>query len=213
MKTIALWGIRLTTVALLTVLFIDGWFEWRYQPAITSSGQPTPFTSDVALVLGTSKFLVGGGINQYYQNRINRAAELYQSGRVKILLVSGDNGTLAYNEPVQMQRDLMRLGVPESAIVLDYAGFRTLDSVQRAHKVFGLDHMLVVSQPFHLPRALFLAEQVGMQAQGVAAAEPHWWWNARVRLREVLARNVAILDTLMGRQAKFVGPAEPIELP
>lgn len=213
MKAIALWGIRLLTVALLIVLLIDGWFEWRYQPAITPAQQPPLVYADVALVLGTSKFLVGGGVNQYYQHRIERAAALYHAKQVSVLLVSGDNGTLAYNEPVQMQRDLMRQGVPESAIVLDYAGFRTLDSVQRAHKVFGLTRMLVVSQPFHLPRALFLAEQVGVDAYGVSAIEPPWWVNARVRLREVLARNMAVLDTLLSRQARFVGPPEPISLP
>lgn len=213
MKKIALWGLRIISFALLIVLFVDGWFEWRYSPAISATHQLPSETKDVALVLGTSKYLVGGGINQYYQNRINRAAQLYNQGKVRMLLVSGDNGTLAYNEPVQMQRDLMRLGVPETSIVLDYAGFRTLDSVQRAQKVFGLESLYIISQPFHLPRALFLAEQVGIAAQGAAASEPSWWWNAKVRLREVLARNIAIFDTLIGRQAKFVGPAEPILLP
>lgn len=213
MKKVAHWGLRLISFVVVLVLLIDGWFEWYYSPAITAPSQLPEHHREVALVLGTSKYVVGGGLNSYYQRRIARASELYHAGLVDLLLVSGDNATRQYNEPVQMQRDLIRQGIPEAAIVLDYAGFRTLDSVQRAHRVFGLQRLYIISQPFHLPRALYLAEQTGIAAAGVAAEEPPWRLNAQVRMREVLARNIAIFDTLVGRQAKFIGPEEPIIIP
>lgn len=165
---------------------------------------------DVALVLGTSKY-ANGRLNSFYTARIRAAAELYNAGKVDGILVSGDNGREDYNEPAQMKEDLVALGVPADYITADYAGFRTLDSIYRAEQVFGLQTYTVVSQPFHLERALYLAGQRGQDVIGYAAYGPAGYWGRRVRAREVLARALAVLDVeLLGREPRFLG--DPVDV-
>lgn len=169
--------------------------------------QPT----DVALILGTSRGNRGRP-NQFYRARIEAAAELYLSGKVRGILVSGDNATRYYNEPVSMQKDLIVLGVPADYITLDYAGFRTLDSMIRAKEVFGLEEVLVVSQRFQAARAIFLGRQFGIDAQGYAAADPEHTGYIKVRTREILARTVAVIDVLIGQGPRFLGNREPVRI-
>lgn len=159
----------------------------------------------VALVPGTAKYY-NGRINAFYLGRIRAAAELYHAGKVDGILVSGDNGAVDYNEPEEMRQDLIALGVPAEYITADYAGFRTLDSIYRADEVFGLRSYTIVSQPFHIERALYLADQRGHDVVGYAAAGPVGYWNRRVRAREVLARAKAVLDVeILDQQPKFLG--------
>lgn len=163
---------------------------------------------EIALVLGTSKY-TRGRLNSFYVGRIRAAAELYRAGKVDGILVSGDNGTVGYNEPDEMKADLVALGVPAEHITADYAGFRTLDSIYRAGDVFGLDSYIVVSQPFHIERALYLADQKGHDAIGYAARGPQGYWGQRIRAREVLARAKAVLDVeILNLGPKFLG--EPV---
>ncbi|NEX15378.1 MAG: SanA protein [Halochromatium sp.] len=169
--------------------------------------QPT----EVALILGTSRG-IRGRLNPFYQARIEAAAELYHSCKVRGILVSGDNATRYYNEPVSMQKDLIALGVPADYISLDYAGFRTLDSMVRAKEVFGLEEVLVVSQRFQAARAIFLGRQFGIDAQGYAAADPEHSGYIKVRIREILARAAAVLDVLTGQGPRFLGDPEMIRL-
>jgi len=169
--------------------------------------EPVP----VALLLGTARTHQGRP-NQYYRARIEAAAALFHSGKVRGILVSGDNSTRYYNEPIVMRKDLIALGVPAEFITLDYAGFRTLDSMVRAKEVFGLDHFIVVSQRFHAERAVFLARHHGIDARGLAAADPEPSWLMRVRAREVLARVAALLDLVTGRGPKFLGEPETVRL-
>lgn len=169
--------------------------------------EPTP----VALLLGTAR-THQGRLNQFYRARIEAAAELFHSGRVRGILVSGDNATRYYNEPIAMQKDLIALGVPPEFITLDYAGFRTLDSVVRAKEVFGVDRVIIVSQRFHAERAIFLARHFGIDANGLAAADPTDAGLMKVRAREVIARFVAVLDILIGRGPKFLGAPETVRL-
>lgn len=165
----------------------------------------------VALILGTARTHQGRP-NQFYQARIQSAAALYHSGRVRGILVSGDNATIYYNEPVAMQRDLIAAGVPAEYITLDYAGFRTLDSMVRAKEVFGLDRVLVVTQRFHAERAIFLGRRFGIDARGLAAPDPVTVGFMRVRAREVLARVAAVLDLVTGRGPRFLGAPETVRL-
>jgi SanA protein len=169
--------------------------------------EPVP----IALILGTSRGYRDRP-NQFYQARIQAAAELFHRGRVRGLLVSGYNATRHYNEPVTMQKDLIALGVPAEYITLDYAGFRTLDSIVRAKEVFCLDRVLVVSQAFHAARAIFLARRFGLDARGFAADDPPPADFARVRAREVLARAAAVLDIVTGRGPRFLGQRETVRL-
>jgi SanA protein len=166
----------------------------------------------VALLLGTSSKTAAGRPNQFYEARIRSAAELFHGGKVQGILVSGDNATRWYNEPITMQRDLIAAGVPAEYITLDYAGFRTLDSVIRAKEVFGQDEFVVVSQRFHASRAIFLARHFGIDATGFAAPDPENRRLFGVRAREVLARVAAVLDIVSGREPKFLGERETVRL-
>ena len=167
----------------------------------------------VALVLGTAKFY-GGYENPYYRHRIDAAAELFHSGKVSGLLLSGDNSRNDYNEPQSMKDDLLALGVPESAITLDYAGFRTLDSIVRAKKVFNQQKLIIISQRFHCERALFIADHYGIDAQAYLADEVLLRRSRiKVRTRELLARNKAVLDLYVTKKSpKFLGPEENVNL-
>lgn len=200
----------LALLAIASLLAIDLMVSISAGRAVTDDIQriePTP----VALLLGTARTHQGRP-NQFYRARIEAAADLFHSGRVRGILVSGDNATRYYNEPVAMQKDLIALGVPPEFITLDYAGFRTLDSVIRAKQVFGLDRIVVVSQRFHAERAIFLARHFGIEANGLAAADPKSQGLMKVRAREVLARVVAVLDIVIGREPKFLGAAETVRL-
>lgn len=163
-----------------------------------------------ALVLGTSQSLRDGSPNPYFDNRIRAAAELWRTGRITAIVVSGDNGRTTYNEPEAMRDALVACGVPAGAIRLDHAGFRTLDSVVRMHEIFGQRAFVVVSQEFHNRRAVVLARAYGLDAAGFNADGVRTGGMIRVWLRERLARVKLFLDLAFGKRPKFLG--ERIEL-
>ncbi len=175
----------------------------------TTDGLPP---ADVALVLGTARSIGSGGANSFYGPRLDLAAELFRAGKVRGIIVSGDNSRSDYSEPDDMKADLVARGVPERFVTCDYAGFSTLDSVKRVSRVFGQSRVIVVSQWFHVERALFLARADGLEARGCVAAEAPLGWRVRVRLREVLARGKAVIDVALGRGPKFLGSREPVLL-
>ena len=165
----------------------------------------------VALVLGA-------GLNRdgtpgvVLRDRVETAAELYFSGKVDKLLMSGDNSTPYYNEPGAMESYALSLGVPAEAIVLDYAGRRTYDSCFRARAIFGIEKLVVVTQAFHLPRALFLCNALEIDAYGVTADEANYnrssytfWW-----VREILASGKAYWDIFISQPEPILGNPEPI---
>lgn len=166
----------------------------------------------VGLVLGTARQFRSGAPNPHYRNRIAAAAALYHGGKVSCLLVSGDNSRRDYDEPTMMRDDLVAAGVPADRIVRDYAGFRTLDSVVRAREVFGVEDALVISQEFHVARALYLGDHRGLRLEGFAAADATGGHALRVRTREVLARTLAVVDVLLARRPKFLGPKIAIDV-
>jgi len=166
----------------------------------------------VALLLGTAKYYQGS-INLYYEYRIRAAVELFESGKIRAILISGDNSQKNYNEPQEMKQDLMARGIPSEYITLDYAGFRTLDSIVRAKQIFEQSSLIIVSQRFHCERAIFLADNHQIDAVGYVAKTVSLRWHIRVRLREVLARFAAFLDVkFLDRQPKFLGQKEVIQL-
>lgn len=203
-------GAAVLTAPVLFALWADKYIGTLAAGRIYTDLERVP-KRDVALVLGTSKYAYGLP-NPFYTTRIRAAAELYNAGKVDAILVSGDNGSADYNEPGEMKSDLVALGIPEAHVTADYAGFRTLDSVYRAGEVFGLQSYTIVSQPFHLARALYLADRRGQDAIGFAARTPRGYSAQRVRAREVLARAMAVLDVeLLGREPRFLG--EPVPIP
>lgn len=146
------------------------------------------------------------------RDRVQTGASLYFSGKVEKLLMSGDNSTEYYNEPEAMRRYALELGIPDEDIVLDYAGTRTYDSCYRAKVIFGVENALLVTQKFHLPRALFLCNALGIDATGVEANNLNYRkislliWN----FREQLATVAAFLDLYVDKPALTLGSPEPI---
>ncbi|CAK9885388.1 MAG: hypothetical protein XXXJIFNMEKO3_01786 [Candidatus Erwinia impunctatus] len=192
----------------LTILGLDQWISWKTAPYIYKDMKSLPHRQ-VGVVLGTAKYYRSGVPNQYYFYRIQGATNAYNSGKVNYLLLSGDNGQHSYNEPVTMQRDLMAAGIPHGDIVLDYAGFRTLDSIVRTRKVFDTNDFTIITQRFHCERALFIAQHLGIQALCFAVPSPKNMFT--VRLREVMARLGAMADLyIMKREPRFLGPLIPI---
>lgn len=155
----------------------------------------------VGVLLGTAKYLQsrslsGRNINPYYQYRINAAAELFHSGKIEYILVSGDNSHRSYNEPQTFKNDLVKMGIPAEKIFLDYAGFRTLDSMVRAKAVFGQESITVISQKFHNERAIYLAEKRGLKAVGYNSKDVNLRSGMKVEFREYLARVKMFSDLL-----------------
>lgn len=203
------------TLLLFTLAFIFLFF-WSNH-AIESNAESKLFSDvnscpkvEVALVLGTSKSKANGSDNLYFNFRIQAAVELYRAGKVKYILVSGDNHIAGYDEPTDMKNALVAAGIPESKIYLDYAGFRTLDSMERALKVFGQQKVIVVSQQFHNERAIYLGEHFGMTVYGFNAKDVHKMGGLKTKIRERFARMKVFIDIFFGVDAKFLG--DPIQI-
>lgn len=167
--------------------------------------------NDIALVLGTGPFTAKGNTNLHFVVRVEAAARLYKSGKAKHLLLSGDNHIRGYDEPTEMKNALLNLGVPNAAMTLDYAGLRTLDSMERARKIFGQTNLTLVTEEFHSARSIFLARHFGIHAVVFCAEPLPAAWNYTVDIREAAARVLAVLDCYVWhRGARHLG--EPIEI-
>ncbi len=190
---------------LASVWAIDYWVAASTKAQLFSDVNTIP-KNKVGLLLGTSKYLNGGGINPYYQYRIDAAVQLFKAGKIDYVLVSGDNSAVNYNEPEKMKRDLVTRGIPEERIFLDHAGFRTLDSILRCKDVFGEDNFTIISQPFHNERALFIANSKGINAVAFNARDVNGQDGFKVMFREKLARVRMMFDLLLNTQPKYFGP-------
>ena len=159
------------------------------------------------LVLGTAKYLNGGRTNYYYKYRIDSTVELFNAGKVRAIVVSGDNGSKSYDEPTTMRDDLVARGIPTEYITIDYAGFRTLDSIVRAEAIFDLKDYIIISQQFHLERAIYLAHTKGQKVIGFIAKDfKNTVWAKKMEHRELLARAKAFLDVhILNTKPKFYG--------
>ncbi len=161
----------------------------------------------VGLVLGCPKRVFGGWNNPYFENRIAAAAELYYQGKVDYFVVSGDNHVQNYDEPIDMKNALVAKGVPADRIYLDYAGFRTLDSVVRVKEIFSQENVTIISQKFQNQRAIFLANHHGIDAIGFNASEVALRYGLKTMLREQFAKVKAVLDIyFFHKQPHFLGP-------
>lgn len=162
---------------------------------------------DVAMVFGAG--LWEGRPTPYLAHRLDAAAELYRTGKVRVVLVTGDNSRVEYDEPDAMRTYLTERGVPDGRIVSDYAGFDSWDSCVRARKIFGVDRAVLVSQGFHIRRAVTLCRSAGIDAYGVGVDEPRdstWFYGGA---RELAASGKAALDALLRPDPHFLGPEEP----
>ncbi|HDZ06949.1 hypothetical protein LCGC14_0051390 [marine sediment metagenome] len=195
----------LLLVALILVIFVCNIVISSTAEGQTYTDTDTIPTNRVGLVLGTSNRLTNGSPNPYYTYRIDAATALYKAGKIEFILVSGDNGSVYYNEPNTIKKDLINAGIPNHVIFLDYAGFRTLDSMFRAKFVFGLDEVTVISQKFHNERAIYIAKQKGLKAIGFNAQDISTSQGLKVQTREYLARVKVFIDMVLNTQPKFYG--------
>lgn len=204
MRKLLKWGLIGFILIALSLFGADYWVKSNATIKVYSSVEAIP-KNKVGLVLGTSKFNRNGYVNYYYKYRIDAALALYKAGKVTTFIVSGDNGNKEYDEPTQMKEDLMAGGVPENAIYLDYAGFRTLDSIVRAQKIFGQKEFTIISQQFHNERAIFLAESYDLKVVAFNAKDVSIKYGFKTHLREKFARVKMLIDITFGIQPKFLG--------
>ncbi|HZU86772.1 MAG TPA: ElyC/SanA/YdcF family protein [Anaerolineaceae bacterium] len=184
-----------------------------YAGALTfaSSTLPDIPTKSVAIVFGAGLYR-DGSPTPVLRDRVATAVELYQSGKVQKLLMSGDNRYENYNEPAAMSNYAIQLGVPAEDIVLDYAGQRTYDTCYRARDIFGITDAILVTQRFHMPRALLICNALGVNSVGVLSdrraytVASHGFWH----LRELPATLVAMVDIWITHPEPILGNSEPI---
>lgn len=171
---------------------------------ISANSDKVPYNK-AGLLLGTSKLRANGKINSYYMNRIYATVILYRKHKIDFIVISGDNRKRTYNEPEDMKNDLMKYGIPANRIYLDYAGFRTLDSIIRMDKIFGQKRFTIISQKFHNQRALYIAHHYKLNPIAYNAGEVKAYYGFKTKLREKLARVKLFIDILTHKQPKFLG--------
>jgi len=168
--------------------------------------------NQVGLVLGTAKYLKDGRVNLYFSHRIEATVELFLAKKIDFVLISGDNSKKDYDEPTDFKNELIKRGIPEHLIFLDFAGFRTLDSMVRAKRIFGLKKLTVISQKFHNERAIYLAEKHRIEAIGFNAKNVEGVFGLKVKLREYLARTKVFIDLALNVEPKYYGKKVEIGL-
>ena len=183
----------------LGVFMTYHWISFKTNSLVYDDIDAIP-KNKVGLLLGTGKYAASGNINLFYKYRIDAAVKLYKAGKIKYILVSGDNSRKEYDEPSDFKNDLIIRGIPEDKIFLDYAGFRTLDSVVRAKEIFGQTSVTFISQKFHNQRAIYIADHYNIKAVGFNARDVY-----KSHFREYLARAKASLDLVFNVQPKFLG--------
>ncbi len=202
-----------TVVVVTEILFLTPLFlllvtnliiRFSAESYLFDSPEEIPYNR-VGLVLGTSHRVINGGPNPYFHNRMQAAARLYHKNKVSYLIVSGDNRTQYYNEPLQMKNALIDLGVPPEVIYSDHAGLRTLDSVVRAKKVFGQDSITVISQRFHNQRAVYIARRQQMEVSAFNAHDVPRNKTDKTRIREWLAKANVFWDLITRREPDQLG--------
>ena len=193
-------------LGIVMLLLVDNYVSMQAKDQIYTDIKKLP-KKKAALLLGTAKYVIGGGRNYFYTYRIQATVALWKAGKIKAVVVSGDNGTVHYDETTTMFKDLIKAGIPAKYIAKDHAGFRTLDSVVRAEAIFDLDDYIIISQKFHLERALWIASKKGHKAIGFTAKDIAGTKAAyRMMAREYLARMKAFLDLyILGTEPKFYG--------
>ncbi|HOA23039.1 MAG TPA: ElyC/SanA/YdcF family protein [Aggregatilineales bacterium] len=205
---------------ILIVILLAAIFPFAARAAVTLWAMRHTYSADeaperrVALVLGARVYR-SGRLSAMLADRVSAAADLYHAGRVDMLLMSGDNSRPDYNEPDAMREYAVSLGVPREAIHVDYGGRRTYDSCYRARHIFGVEDAVVVTQEFHLPRAVMLCRGLGIDAVGVGAdyQRPHGYSRRSLtysRIREIPATAMAVIDLVRRHEPPVMGEPIPI---
>lgn len=191
------------------VLGLSGYVVLSTRDRVLTPGDTPPEGADCILVLGCGVYADGSPTPMLY-DRLARGVELYGAGWADVLLLSGDNRSADYNELATMDRVAQDLGAPAEAITLDYAGLSTYDSLYRAREIFGVTSLVIVTQDYHLSRALYLAEALGLEAWGVAAEGEDRPGQLYRELREILARDKDFFWAIFQPEATILGEPEPL---
>lgn len=163
--------------------------------------------AQTALILGAGVYS-NGELSPVFQNRVDKAVELYKAKKVSKILASGDNSTVEHNEVNPVRNQLLEKGIPDSDIYLDHAGFDTYSTMYRARDIFEVTSVIIVTQSFHLPRALFIARSLGLDAYGIPASDVTK--PIANNIREIFANEKAVLNVIFHRKPKFLGETIPI---
>jgi SanA protein len=206
MKRVLLWSALGCGVLFLFILATNVYIQMATKSYLYNDVTLAP-TAEVALIPGAA-LAKDGTPSPVFIDRANIAIALYKAGKVAKILVSGDNSTLSHNEVNPMRLYLLSKEIPDQDIFLDHAGFDTYSTMYRARSIFGISSVLIATQSFHLPRAVFIARQLGMKAYGVNADVGHILF--RNYVREVLADEKAVLDLVSNRKPKYLGDTIPI---
>ena len=202
------WVAMFAFALILFVAVTNLWVISTTYSNVYSSSDEIP-VQNVGLVLGTTPKLMSGEENPYFFGRIKSAAELYHQKKIQHIILSGDNRTVYYNEPLKMKEALLKEGVPEDAITLDYAGFRTLDSVVRCHEIFGQSKFTIITQRFHGYRALFISKFYNLDVVVMSAGDMDFPSSLPTRIREIMARPLAVIDLyILKRKPHLLGEKE-----
>lgn len=186
-------GIGTAFTGVLVILLCNWWVVYSTKSQIYFDLNKLP-ANDVGLVLGTSKYVKNGNENLFFRYRMEATARLWKEGKVKFLILSGNNDSEFYNEPEDMQKALLKLGVPSDVMIPDYAGYRTFDSILRCKEVFKQHHITIISQNFHNARALYIGNYEGINGVAFAAQDVPDGYSLKTLVREYMARPLAMLD-------------------
>lgn len=191
-------GIAIGFCCLTVLLLCNFWVVYSTRHQVYFNIDQVP-SNDIGLVLGTSKFVQSGKENLFFRYRMEATARLWKKGKIKYIILSGNNDSEYYNEPSDMRKALLKLGIPDAVMTLDYAGYRTFDSVVRCKEVFNQDRITIISQNFHNARALYIGNHEGIAAIAFAAQDVPDGYSLRTLIREYLARPLAVLDVYIVR--------------
>jgi SanA protein len=190
-------------------LLLRAWTDQRYQGNIHDQVADVP-AQPAAIVFGAG-YLPSGRLSNALADRMDTAIDLYEAGKVNKLLLTGDNRRADYNEPAAMARYAEARGIPAGDLVLDYAGRRTYDSCYRAGEIFGLEQAVLVTQAFHLPRALLTCDRLGLEVVGVSADRHRYIRSLWYEIRELAALTRAWLDLNLVKPLPVLGEPVPVD--
>jgi SanA protein len=202
-------ALLLGMLALLVPLALRAWVDRRTAPQIYAEALDAP-SSPTAIVLGAG-YSPGGRLSSALADRMDTAIALYEAGKVNKLLLTGDNRFPAYNEPAAMAAYAQVQGVPAEDLVLDYAGRSTYDSCYRAGAIFGVERAILVTQAFHLPRALYTCDRLGLETVGVVADRRAYFRATWYQVRELFALTRAWMDVNLFKPVPVLGDPIPVD--
>jgi len=205
------WGLLISIVMIVFLTWLANYLVEKGTDSLVFTNTDEIPSNRVGLLLGTSRDIRPGMPNKYFDNRIDAAFSLLNSGKIQRLVISGDNSRKNYNEPQDMKNALVAKGIAPHLIYLDYAGFSTYESIIRMNKIFSQTKFTVISQEFHNRRAVFIAKKLNLDAIGYNAADVHSYGGFKTKLREKLARVKVFIDIWFESKPTFLGEKVLVE--